>query len=144
MDGIQTTTIRTLQEELSQARAQLERWRVEAVQVQLEAWEYKKTLVNFRLPKKPIKNFATIGRSCKVLRSIITNFVPIWKSWSTKTPLSPVSAKKGNVIGPSFKRELSPCSRNSNHTWQKPPKQFFANFQRPFTWENEFHMASNF
>ena len=36
MDGIQTTTIRTLQEELSQARAQLERWRVEAVQVQLE------------------------------------------------------------------------------------------------------------
>ena len=33
VDGIQTTTIRTLQEELSSARTQLERWRVEAVQV---------------------------------------------------------------------------------------------------------------
>jgi len=37
VDGIQTTTIRTLQEELSSARAQLERWRVEAVQVAQEA-----------------------------------------------------------------------------------------------------------
>ena len=32
-DGVQNATIRNLQQELSSARAQMERWRVEAVQV---------------------------------------------------------------------------------------------------------------
>ena len=76
MDGIQTTTIRTLQEELSQARAQLERWRVEAVQVDILIYTMK-YLDKFRLPKKPTKNFATTARSCKVLGLITTSFVPI-------------------------------------------------------------------
>merc|ERR1712241_792846 len=70
VDGIQTTTIRTLQEELSSARAQLERWRVEAVQVAQEADQ--KLRLRAPMPRGRAGSRSTPGAYCHAATKIET------------------------------------------------------------------------